>query len=318
MPAASDPNAIGTEKRAFSAAHFALLVDGQPPNGLIKSIEGGGIKVDPITYTQGGPAKSVERYWKQLGRPKFDDIKFQIGMSGSAPFYKWVEDFFKGTQTRKNGAILAGDFNYNVRAKRIFKEGLLRELTLPALDANGKDALYANVTLAVERIDYQPGGGSDKLDPQVGNVENTKLWKQADFKFNLAGFDMTGVNKIEPITLKQNIIEYASGGLRVITKTPSTMEYPNVTFTVPESHVKSLIDHFNLYGNAEQKMQDFTSRIPEGSIEYLGSDHSTKATLKMFQLEVFNIQPDKADSGTDNIKNVKVELFCEKMEFQYK
>jgi len=317
MPAASDPNAIATEKRAFSAAHFSLLVDGQP-NGLIKSIEGGGIKVDPITYTQGGPLKSAERYWKQLGRPKFDDIKLQIGMSASAPFYKWVVDFFAGTQTRKNGAILAGDFNYNVRAKRIFSEGLLREFTLPALDANGKDALYATVAIAVERIDYQPGAGGEKLDPQVKDTEKTKLWKQADFKFNLSGFDMTGVNKIEPITLKQNIIDYASGGLRAITKTPSTMEYPNISFTVPESHVKSLVDHFNEYGNASQKMKDFTSRIPEGSIEYLGSDGATKATLKLYQLEIFNIQPDKADSGTDNIKNVKVELFCEKMEFEYK
>ena len=72
------PNA----NRTYAAAHFGLELDGFDQVGLFRSIEGGGVKTDVMTYQHGG---NYDR-WRQLGKPKFEDIKLQVGMAMSQPF----------------------------------------------------------------------------------------------------------------------------------------------------------------------------------------------------------------------------------------
>src|SRR5262245_48413625 len=105
-----------TTQRAYGAAHFALELDGKEPVGLFRSIEGGGVKAEVMTYQYGG---GYER-WRQVGKPKFEDIRVQVGMAMSEPFYKWIADFFCGIPNRKTGAIVAADFYYKERARRNF------------------------------------------------------------------------------------------------------------------------------------------------------------------------------------------------------
>src|SRR5215510_11460714 len=106
------------ESRSYAAAHFALELTGMENLGVLRSLEGGGIKAEVMTYQNGG---TYDR-WRQLGKPKFEDIKLQIGMAMSEPFYKWIEQFFSGKADRKNGAIVAGDFYYKERARREFTD----------------------------------------------------------------------------------------------------------------------------------------------------------------------------------------------------
>ena len=88
--------------RAYAAAHFALELHGIDQNlGVFRSIEGGGLKVDVMTYQNGG----IYDRWRQLGKPKFKDIKLMLGMGVSEPFYTWISEFFSGNGSRKNGAV---------------------------------------------------------------------------------------------------------------------------------------------------------------------------------------------------------------------
>src|ERR1700759_2772976 len=106
----------GNPNNPYAGAHFALELGKSSDAGLFKSIEGGGVKTDVMTYQQGG----IYDRWRQLGKVKFEDIKVQVGMSMSDAFYTWIDDFFAGKPTRKAGAIVAADFFYNVRARREF------------------------------------------------------------------------------------------------------------------------------------------------------------------------------------------------------
>ena len=115
--------------------HFSLELGDDKNNGVIKSIDGGGVKVDVMTYQQGG---NYDR-WRQIGKPKYDDLKIQIGMSLSAPYFGWIKSFFEGTQDRRDGAIVAGDFYYSERARREFTFALLKEVQIPTLDATSKE-----------------------------------------------------------------------------------------------------------------------------------------------------------------------------------
>ena len=40
-------------------------------------------------------------------------------------------------------------------------------------------------------------------------------------------------------------------------------------------------------------------------------------TLEFFEADIINIQPDKSDSDSQEIKQVKIDLFTEKMKFTY-
>jgi len=163
------PDSPATGNRTYSAAHFALELDGKRDAGIFRSIEGGGVKTDVMSYQAGG----VHEKWKQLGKPKFDDIKLQVGMSMSYPFYEWIAQFFRSEGERKNGAIVAADFYYKERARREFREALIKELTFPKLDATDKNPAYMTVALAVEEIIFKPGDGSAL---PMDNFESQKLW----------------------------------------------------------------------------------------------------------------------------------------------
>src|SRR5438045_746359 len=98
--------AIGSQSsRAYSAAHFVFELDQTEIAGFFRSVEGGGVKADILTHRTG----YANAQWRQLGKPRYEDIKVQVGMSMSASFYDWIEAFFAGKVVRKNGAILAGD-----------------------------------------------------------------------------------------------------------------------------------------------------------------------------------------------------------------
>src|SRR5690349_487428 len=98
------------ENRTYAAAHFALELDGKEGVGLFRSIEGGGVRADVMTYPMAG-GRVYER-WRQVGKPKFEDIKLQVGMAMGEPFYEWIHQFFHGKQDRKTGSIVAADFYY--------------------------------------------------------------------------------------------------------------------------------------------------------------------------------------------------------------
>ncbi|MBK7534138.1 MAG: phage tail protein [Myxococcales bacterium] len=229
--------------RAYSAAHFGLTLDDEGSSaskdvGLFRSIEGGGVRADVASYQMGGQFNR----WRQLGKPKFEDIKLQVGMAMSKPFYEWISAFFDKKPTRKNGSIIAADFYYGERAVREFTGALIKELTFPALSGTDKNAVYMGVAMAVEDIKFKKGSGS-KMEPPKG-FDSQKLWTAANFTFLIDGFKdaCKRVTKVDSFTLKQNIAEYHGGGFRGPVKAPTVIEFPNISFHIPEADAQPFFD----------------------------------------------------------------------------
>jgi phage tail-like protein len=297
--------------RSYAAAHFALELDGKTDIGLFRSIEGGGVRADVMTYQQG----AVYDRWRQLGKPKFEDIKLQVGMSMSKAFYEWITGFFTGKGVRKTGAIIAADFSYNERARREFKAALIKELTFPKLDGSDKNAAYLNVSLSVEDILFKPGVANQKLSPGAGAISG-KLWTACNFLFHLDDFadNCRNVSKIDSFTVKQNIIEYHQGGQRAPTKTPSSMDYPNLTFYLPEA------DAGPFFKRVEERISKGELRpktTMNGHIQTYDNDRSPLFTINFMGGDIISVSPDKSEASSEEIKQVKVEMYIEKMEFDY-
>lgn len=300
------------QRPAYAAAHFGLQLDGSEDVGLVKSIEGGGVKTDLIKYQNGASHPTFLR----VGRPKYEDIKVQVGMSMSKALYDWMEAFFAGNAMRKSGSIIAADFNMCARARRDFAEAMITELQFPKLDGNDKNACYMAVTISPETMDYKPGGG-EKLKFDYRSRPQ-KLWAACNFDMVIDQFgaDATKrVTKIDAFTIKQKPIEYAVGGLRAAAKMPGRVEYPNLVFYMPEADAQPFIDHHKKY------VIDGTTQIETrltGAIHIYDHRGGTPIfEVKFAGGEIFNIAHDKSDAASEEIKQVKLEMGIEKLEFVY-
>jgi phage tail-like protein len=299
-----------TRVTAYSAAHFALELSGKPEElGMFRSIEGGGIKADVMTYQNGG---TYDR-WRQLGKPKFEDIKLQVGMAMSPPFYEWIAEFFQGNAARKNGAVIAADFSYKERARREFTEAMISELVFPKLDGSDKNTAYMNVSMSVEDIKFKPGD-SHEIKQNKGD-DGQKAWKCCNFTFSIDHFACCKrVTKVDSFTIKQNVLEYHSGGRRSPSKTPSAIDWPQISFYLPEADAQDLVDHF--------KKRGVDGEVPglnrlHGTIDTFDNAGNTHFTMQFFNADIVAITPDKADASSEEMKLVKVDLYVERMEFTY-
>jgi phage tail-like protein len=301
------------KERAYAAAHFALELDGKKDVGLFRSIEGGGVRADVMNYQYG---TSLEK-WRQVGKPKFEDIKLQVGMAMTKPFYDWIAKFFEGEAIQKTGAIVAADFRYAERARREFSGAMIKELTFPALSAKDNNPAYMNLTLAVEDMKFSKGSGATIL--QNKGMRSQKDWASNRFRFSLDGFDSAcrNVSKIDAFTIKQTVIDYHSGGFRAPIKCASAMDFPNIAFYIPEADAQPLFDQVKKRV-VDGELKSHTDK-KAGYIQTYNTEAQAKTlvTLEFYDAEIIAVTPDKSDAGTDEFKMVKVELYTERMRFTY-
>jgi phage tail-like protein len=296
--------------RSYSAAHFALELDQKEIAGFFRSVEGGGVKADIASYRMG----SNHALWRQLGKPKYEDVKIQVGMAMSESFYDWIESFFSGKVVRKNGAILAGDFHYKERARREMYEVLISEVTIPKLDGSDRNACYMNVTLVPEQIRFQPGSMRDLQSYSGGSKQ--KLWTPNNFTFKIDGLESAcrRVTRIDSFTIKQQIMSYEAGNLRDALRVPGIVEFPNLTFYVPEADSKSFLDHFTKYVINGEKQPDARHN---GEITLLDHELNDLCSVSLFGVDIANVSPERMDATSEDMKLMKVEISVERMEFKY-
>ncbi len=266
------------------------------------------MKAEIQTYQQGGNAHLL----RQLGKPKYDDLKVEVGMSMSKVFYTWIEGFFAGTVIRKNGAIAAGDFHYVERARTEFKEALISELAFPKLDATDKNACYMTVTLVPEILELSKGGGKD-LEREKGGTKQ-KLWTAANFEFLLDGFEAAcrRVTKVDGFSIKQQILEYDCGGRRNPIRVPGTLEIPGMTFYVPEVDALPFIKHFSAHA-----VKGATPKRMAGSISMKDHAGNELCMIELKGVDVASVSPEKSSAVSEEIKQVKIEISVEEMTFKY-
>ena len=309
----ANPNGV------YAAAHFGRELDGNQEVSLFRSVEGGGVRADVMTYQYGD--RGGNDRWRILGKPKFEDIKLQVGMSMSGPFSAWIDAFFNNKPARKNGAIVAADFYYKERARRTFKEALIKEITFPKLDGQDKNAVYMNVGLTVEDIEFLPGSGN-KIPLQTEGFDAQKQWTANNFHFSLDGFgdQCNRVVKIDSFTIKQNIIEHHYGGFKAAIKTPSNVEYPNLVFYVPEPDAQPFMTHMatrvGFGGKGNGTVRDATKL--NGQLDTYDNELQPVFTLELFGADILSVTPDKSDATSEELKLVKIELHTERMTFKYK
>lgn len=305
-------NTAKKENRPYSVAHFVIELDGNKSTiGLIRSVDGGGVKSEIMTYQMG----ENQDLWRQIGKPKYEDLKLEFSMSFSDEFYNWIKSFFNGTVKRMNGAIVAADFQYQERARREFQNAIISEITFPKLDGSDKNPCYMSATIAPETLRFARPADS-RVPTEIGKLRQ-KLWTASNFEFTIEGSlkDATRrCTKVDGFTIKQQVLEYHSGDKRDPVRIPGPLEFPNLTFYVPEADAQPFIDHYTKYGIGGQVQ---ASPRLTGGIDMRDSTGEDLCTISIEGIDIASITIDKAESGGEKIREAKIEISVEKMDFKY-
>lgn len=319
---AADPNAAaidptaeavtetqGAIKRRTGVAHFALELDGVLA-GWLDSAEGGRATADIIVTKVG--TDNVAR--KHLGPAKYEDISVVCGTGMSAAFYQWLQDVFDRKPSRRNGAIIAADYNFKELTRLTFYDALVTEIAMPALDASSKEAAHLTVKIAPQLTKYvrRPDG---KVDLEKIPAKQ-KPWHSSDFRLTVDGLDTTRVSRVEAFVVKQGILEFRDGSQREPRKEPGNLEIPNLVVTVSETSAESWYqwhEDFVIVGNNAQAQEK------TGALHYLTQDlKDSLFTLDFHGLGIFKLAPDDSDAEGDKPPKEKAEMYCQDAVFGFK
>lgn len=296
-------------KRSYVPGYFGLELDGVFV-GWVSGVEGGNA-VSEVVVEQPGP-DHIQR--KHIAAVKYEDITLSFGTGMSKPFYDWIASTLSSQPTRKNGAIIAADYDLREVSRLEFTNALISEIGFPALDAGSKDAAKMTLKFAPEYTRRFKGRGSKLAAPVSGKQ---KTWLPANFRLRIDGLEgpTSRVNKIEALVVKQKILEDSIGDGRDYEKEPASLEIPNLVFTTAEAYADDLYawhEDFVINGNNGQDKEK------SGTLEYLSPDlKQVLFKLEFKNLGIFKLTPEKAEAGSEQIRRVKAELYVEEMKFSY-
>jgi len=298
---------ITADGRGYVAGKYGLDIGGSMA-GWVWSAEGGHATSDVVSEKL-GPDHTIR---KHIAGVKYEDVSIQCGTGMSRKFYEWLNASFQHKYQRNDGAIIAADYNYKEHSRLTFFRGLITECGFPAMDAASKDACKMSIKISPEstKQTFTQGGGQAIAGPT--DVKQKK-WMPSNFRLSIDGLSdaCKKVNKIEALTLKQKVVENPVGELRSYEKEPASLEIPNLVITFPESHAQEfyawhqsfVIDGKNSDGDEKN-----------GSLEYLTPDlKETLFTINFTHLGIFKLTPEKVESGSENIRRVKAEMYCEEI-----
>jgi hypothetical protein len=83
--------------------------------------------------------------------------------------------------------------------------------------------------------------------------------------------------------------------------------------TLSESHADEFFnwhEDFVIKGNCTQDKER------GGQLQFLASDLKPIFTLTFSNLGIFSMTPEKSEAASENIKRVKVEMYCEQIKFK--
>lgn len=301
------------EGRSSVAGKYGLEIDGINA-GWVMSAEGGHATSD-VVQEKLGPDHIIK---KHIAGVKYEDISISVGTGMSKGFYGWMKDSFDHKYSRKNGAIIAADYGYKELSRLTFTNALITEVGFPALDAASKDAAKMTIKFSPEytRQTLSKGGGGTIANKYANKQDVQKKWLPSNFRLKIDGLDCTKVNKVEAITVKQKVVENPVGELRDYQKEPAHLEIPNLVVTFPESHSDEFYkwhEDFVIKGN------NGDDKEKGGSLEFLTPNLSEVLFTVTFEhLGIFKCTPEKVEAGSENIRRIKAEMYCEDMKFEYK
>jgi phage tail-like protein len=292
--------------RSYVAGHFQLLLEGVK-SGFLKSVDGGAAVAEVISESIGSSYFTK----KHIGQVKYGPLVLQFGLSMGNDLYKWINASWTGNYSRKNGAVVAADHQFEAVSQREFFNALITETTIPKLDGSSKNPAYLTLKVAPEYTRVTKASG--KVTGGIAKGEQ-KLWLPSNFRVTIDGLDCQKVSAVESFTVKQSVATDDVGEARDYLREPTRLEFPHLEITLPESSAKGWFDWFTdfvIKGNNDE------TKEKQGSIVLLSANFVDELLrIDLFNLGIFRIGVDRAEANSDRLTTVTAHLYCDRMELR--
>jgi hypothetical protein len=265
---------------------FFLELDGLNC-GALASVEGGEAVAD-VVRDQSGTEYFLK---KHLTGFRYEAFSVKIGLSLNKPAYDWIAAAWAAHPLQKNGAVISADRQHMAKARRAFTDAHIFETIIPVLDASSKDEALLTLKIAPRLV------RSEKTEGKVLYVPGEpKKWLAGNFRLEIDDLDCTKVNVLDSFTVtRQN-----SGKI----------DFPNLRITLPETNAATWVawhEDFVVKGNNDE------SQEKEGSLTFLSTELQPLGRINFFNLGIFRL----ASQQADEIRRVRADLYCERMEFSF-
>jgi len=298
--------AVTGATRDIVSNKYFLFIDGANA-GLLKSVSGGGVSAAVIDE----PAGSGLSGKKHIGQPRYQSVTLQLGLGNAKRVYDWIAASWKSAPPTREVSIEKVDYRMQVKSTRKYSRSFIEETTIPAMDGAGKEPVYLTVMINPQSTHEEAGGTTPE-----GNIgaNDRRVFLPSNYRLDIDGMDCTKVNKIDAFTVKRTLVSDNIGGAHDFGANPTRVVFPNLKITMAEETSESWrrwFDDFVVKGNNDQ------SKERNGTLTFLSPDHQSElARVRFFNVGIYSLEDEKAESNADQIAHVTVELYVERMEFE--
>jgi hypothetical protein len=296
-----------SDKRAYTAGHFELQLDGHPTTAYLKSVDGGYVKASLVDEPIGPENLRI----KHTSTVDIDPFTVEFGISGANDVLKWIQGSWRKEWSRRNGQITHANFDLKKTFEHEFFEALITETTFPGLDGSSKDAAYVKIKVQPEKVITKKTPPGPQLQSNIGAKQ--KLWMCSGFRLSIDGVDgMEYANKIDSFTIKQGVKKLYVGEERFPQIEPTKIDFPSISGTIAAQYCDKLLDWYHksvVTGQADPKAQR------TGSLEFLSPDRKqTLFRINFQEVGITSLAMMASTANADQIKRMKFELYVGKMD----
>ncbi len=299
--------------KSYAVSRFGVVIDGMDLTSYVKNVEGGLHKVESTKEQTG----SYNHPTNHLATRTIEPITLEVGLCKANPILDIVEKIVnKREHKRLSGHIFHADANSHSRFEQEFMRALVTEISLPALDAAGKNLSMLKVKLQPEEATFKAG---DKSPIPMGSQKPQKTWQNNSFRLDLDGpgnINTDFVTKVDALTIGVTAKPIQRGGFLLPEYMPGQIKMPKLSIHVPLHHAGTLITWFEKVAAKHVASPDGGGSGYEGGGALTYLDTTTKKDLYSITFE--SLAPEqmtivKSEGGAATLKTAKFDFYITNM-----
>ncbi|MBA4143973.1 MAG: hypothetical protein H0X43_13580 [Nitrosospira sp.] len=292
----------------YSADQKLLFLDGEPTT--LQDFKGGSVKGAVVTESAGSREDPPT---KNISSLTFEPMVVTTGISMGKSLAAWIGATMDKADMRKDGSVVSVNSDYRAAAFRHFHNGLITEITLPALDVDSRDEAFLTIKFDAEKITDKEGDGSSLADA-LDTVQ--QKWLRSSFRLRVGDLPCSHVSKIDSFTIRQVLVPEVRGDFRFSTRTLTTLEIPNLKITFAAADIRPWVAWFNEFVVKGQNSQE---EELSGAIEFLDPTGNTVlGSVDLSQVGIFALSGEQDTEVTGHkVSRYIAELYVEKMDINF-
>lgn len=278
---------------------YSALFDGQGA-GYIKKVDGGTLEVKTSDVAGGGENRMI----KARGNPSYKDISLSVLMGQSKYLIDWMNLTLADTPKAVTGVIQACNVRREVMAEMETLNTWIKKVQIPKMDANSDDALFVDVDLCADRVNYKNG---DKSKVTGLGMNKAYGWRLNAFRMEMGNMPCDDVISVEVPSIEQSFQQHRSGAKRFLENMPSVVKLGNIKITFP---IARGWNEWSQLAQAELRDGGMSyGALMDGALTFLAPNQSDELGRIEFQrCGLVSLTKDAAEGTSDKVATATAEL----------